>query len=146
MKYFFALLFVLIAAHGFSQPSFTLSQLVRLNNLPEKDLVASLKMLGYTVEGQSEQPSVMLTFINAERQHVAKVFGSGSSNSIIVDSTSPLDFEGYRKELTRQGYKLQSSKTINGALQMEVYLKGKAGVALTYSNDSPEGKAFPPIS
>ena len=95
---------------------------------------------GFTSEGTFEEAgNKSLSYSDNKSQTVMKTYTSNGYTGLIWQSPLPIAIEQIKKELEKSGFGKKSTKELNH-LTVEVYVKEKKGVTLSYSDNTETGK------
>lgn len=139
-KLFFVALTAFITQVGFSQKGFTLSELLQMNQWPEKRLESHLVKIGFTPGGTFDEAGIKTTiYSDGKQQAVMKTDTPNGYTGLVWQSSAPFAIARLRKELENSGFTKSSATTVNH-VAVEIYTKGKQGVTLSYSDNTEAGK------
>ena len=111
-----------------------------MNQVSEKQLATYLTRNGFVSEGTFEESgNKSISYNDSERQKVMKTYTSNGYRGIVWQSPLPIAIVQLKTELKKGGFEQKSVKDFNH-ITLEVYLKGKQGVTLSYSDNTETGK------
>src|SRR5438270_656101 len=139
------ILLLLLPAISYSQKTFTVSELIRMNDLSEKDLTKEIVNKNFFIDNRFHDTVSKILFLNfadSEKQTISKRWDE-EANSLNYHTSFELNFPAYRKELIRSGFQLTDQ--INGENEAitELYEKNLQVISLYYSPKQSDGS--PPV-
>ncbi|MFL5742419.1 MAG: hypothetical protein ACJ75B_19505 [Flavisolibacter sp.] len=138
-------LFFLLPVLCYSQNTFTLAELIRMNELPEDALTKEMVHKNFSIENRFHDTiskALLLNFRDTSGQKLSKNWDE-DANAVNYHTSFELDFPAYRKELLQEGFKLTDKLTGENEAVTELYEKNMQVISLYCSVAQSDGS--PPV-